>query len=161
MKRGLWVALVAFVLDQLSKWGVQYLFEAYRPGKAFGSYFNLVEAWNRGVSFSMFTQEGFVGTLILVVTALVIIGALLYWLKHEKSAWAQVFLGLVIGGALGNVIDRIRYGAVFDFLDFHYMHWHWPAFNLADTFICVGVVFLVFQNIWQSDKFFKKGAKNK
>ena len=72
---------------------------------------------------------------------------LFYWLKNEKDKVTQVALGLIMGGALGNVIDRVIYGAVFDFLDFHIGDTHWPAFNVADSCICIGAVIIVLQSI--------------
>ena len=157
LKRGLIFACIALILDQLSKWGIAHLFENGFQGWSFGGFFNIVKAWNTGVSFSMFSEGGLAKTLVLVLFALVVVGWLLYWKKHEENALAQVSLGLIIGGALGNVIDRIRFGAVLDFLDFYYQKWHWPAFNLADSFICVGVFMLIFQNVWSFEK--KKGDK--
>lgn len=143
---GLSIAFLAMVADQLSKYymqhevlaGQQVIFAA--PG------FNLVRAWNTGVSFSMFNNYGNLGAWLLSGAALVIVGFLLWWLKNETSRLSQVALGLIIGGALGNVIDRVRLGAVFDFLDFYIGESHWPAFNLADSFICIGAAIL----IWQS-----------
>ena len=105
----------------------------------YGNYFNLVEAWNSGVSFSMFDDGGMFGSVLLSVFALGVIAFLLFWLKKEQNRLIQISLGMIIGGALGNVVDRIRFGAVYDFLDFHYQTWHWPAFNVADICIVVGV----------------------
>ena len=81
--------------------------------------------------------------LPFVAVALVIVGALLTWLRRAGSRLIAVSLGLVIGGAAGNIVDRITYGAVFDFLDFHVGEWHWPAFNLADSGITIGVILLL------------------
>ena len=75
--------------------------------------------------------------------ALAVVIGLLFWLRRSEHAMMAIGLGLVIGGALGNVIDRVRYGAVVDFLDFHLAGWHWPAFNLADAGICVGAGLIV------------------
>lgn len=152
MKRGLIFATFALVLDQLSKIMVRYMYENGFQSFSFGGFFNIVKAWNKGVSFSMFAHGGFWGTFVLVALALTVVVWLLYWLKSEKSSMAQGALGLVIGGALGNVLDRLRFGAVFDFLDFHYQDWHWPAFNVADSLICVGVFLLIWQNIFSHQK---------
>jgi len=84
---------------------------------------------------------------------------LLYWLKSEKSFVAQIALGMIIGGAIGNVADRIRLGAVFDFLDFHIGESHWPAFNVADSFICIGATILILQSVVAYFKQ-KKGVKD-
>ena len=95
----------------------------------------------------MFNDYGQAGTVVLSALSGVVSCGLLYWMWHETSKLKVVCLGLIIGGAIGNVIDRIRVGAVMDFLDFHYNIYHWPAFNLADTFICIGAVVLIFLEI--------------
>jgi signal peptidase II len=71
------------------------------------------------------------------------------WLARAESHWLQIGIGLVVGGAIGNVIDRIRFGAVVDFLDFHLGGWHWPAFNIADSAITVGVLFLLTDGLFR------------
>lgn len=145
---GLSIALAAVLLDQLSKYfmlnevlGEQIVIEVT-------PFFNWVRAWNTGVSFSMFNDYGNLGTVILSAVAGAIVVALVVWLKNEQNRLAQAALGMIIGGAIGNVIDRVRLGAVFDFLDFHIAGSHWPAFNLADSFICVGAVILIIQSIF-------------
>ena len=116
------------------------------------SYFNLVRAWNTGVSFSMFNDWGMWGVVLLSLLAFGIILFLLLWLRKEQSRVLQVALGLIIGGAVGNVIDRIRLGAVFDFLDFHLGEQHWPAFNVADSFICIGAGIIIIHSLFIKDK---------
>ena len=91
----------------------------------------------------MFNNEGTGNAVLFVIIALVISAALVYWLTRTFRTLLAVGIGMVIGGAIGNVIDRIRYGAVVDFLDFHLGGYHWPAFNLADAAICVGVLFML------------------
>ena len=144
---GLSIAFAAVLLDQLSKY---YMLNEVLGQSAIiviSPVFNLVKAWNTGVSFSMFNNYGSLGAFLLSGVALVIVGFLLYWLKNEANRLAQVALGMIIGGAIGNVIDRVRLGAVFDFLDFHIGESHWPAFNLADSFICIGAAILVLQSV--------------
>lgn len=153
---GFAIALVVVLFDQLSKY--------YMLNEVLGEqavievtpFFNWVRAWNTGVSFSMFNDYGSAGAIMLSVVAGVIVIALIVWLKNERDRLAQAALGMVIGGAIGNVIDRVRLGAVFDFLDFHIADSHWPAFNLADSFICAGAVILIIQSI-----FIKKKEKQK
>ncbi len=149
---GLIVAFAAFLADFLSKYYIAALFAKDAAVKSFGSYFNLVEAWNTGVSFSMFNDGGVWGTVLLSAFALGVVAFLLSWLRHEQSKTVQVALGLIIGGALGNVADRIRFGAVYDFLDFHYSTWHWPAFNAADSFICIGAFLIILHSLLTSEK---------
>ncbi len=140
---GLAVAAVAAFLDQVSKMLVFGYLSEINSVVRVTSFFNLVPAWNTGVSFSMFNDLGGAGVYILSAFSLVVAGFLVYWLAREKDRLMQVALGLVIGGAVGNVIDRLRIGAVFDFLDFHLSGHHWPAFNLADSFICIGAVLII------------------
>ena len=134
---GLALALVVIAIDQTTKWlASEMLNPAVRlPVTPF---FNLVLVWNRGVSFGMFDTVGVLAPWVLSGLALAVVAGLLIWLRRAEDRLTIVGLGLVIGGALGNVIDRIRFGAVIDFLDFHLAGYHWPAFNLADTAIVVG-----------------------
>ena len=96
----------------------------------------------------MFNNYGNFGVLLLSGLALVIVFALFFWLKDEKNRLTQAALGMIMGGALGNVIDRLRYGAVFDFLDVHVGDSHWPAFNVADSFICIGAGVIIAQAVF-------------
>lgn len=145
---GLSVAIIAIVADQLSKYYILHEVLGSWAVINISPVFNLVRAWNTGVSFSMFNNYGSLGAWLLSGMALLIVSFLLFWLKSEKNRFAQAALGLIIGGALGNVIDRIRLGAVFDFLDFHIGESHWPAFNAADSFICIGAGILILQSIF-------------
>ena len=145
---GLLIALVVVVLDQLSKMFVFGYLAGGSSVKEVTSFFNLVAAWNTGVSFSMFNNLGGSGVYILSAFSLGVVCFLLYWLYKETSFYIRMSLGFVIGGALGNVIDRLRIGAVFDFLDVHVGQYHWPAFNVADSFICIGAVLIVCEGIF-------------
>lgn len=141
---GLIIAIMVMIADQASK-AVIYGYLAQGHGMlTVTSFFNLVTAWNTGVSFSMFNNLGHYGVYILSGFAIIVVVFLSYLLYKEKSRLMQVALGCVIGGALGNVVDRVRLGAVFDFLDFHFGEHHWPAFNLADSFICIGAILIIF-----------------
>jgi signal peptidase II len=139
--RGLATAVVVVILDQLSKAAVL----AHFAGRAFGdretvtSFFNLVLTYNRGISFGLFNGGTGANGLVFSLAAAAIVAALIVWLSRASSPFLAVAIGLIIGGAIGNVIDRLRLGAVVDFLDFHVGALHWPAFNLADSAICVGV----------------------
>jgi signal peptidase II len=137
---GLGIAGLIVVLDQLSKWAILTLLD---DPVAVTPFFNLVVAWNRGVSFGMFDSASALGPWLLSGLALVVVVALLFWLRRADHPFVAVALGLIIGGALGNVIDRLRFGAVVDFLDVHGFGYHWPAFNVADSAICVGAVLLL------------------
>ena len=144
MRSGLALAAAVAALDQLVKFWVLGFFAA-RPGElgvVVLPCFNLVLAWNRGVSFGLFNSGETSGTLLFAALATIIVAALVLWLKRTKRGWLALAIGLVIGGALGNIIDRLFRGAVVDFLDFHWGTWHWFAFNLADTAITIGVIFI-------------------
>jgi signal peptidase II len=104
-------------------------------------FFHLRLSWNQGISFSMFSSGSTATLVLLLVLTIGITSVLLWWLWHSNRTWLQVGLGLIVGGALGNIIDRIRFRAVADFLDFHWAGWHFPTFNVADTCISVGLAF--------------------
>lgn len=147
---GLLAALAVIVVDQASKYIiVNYVLEEY-AAIVLAPFFAIVRAWNTGVSFSMFNNWGVNGVYILSVVALVIVVLLLKWLSTECDRWVQLALGFIIGGAVGNVIDRIRLGAVFDFLDFYIGDHHWPAFNVADSFICIGAGIIIVRSLLNS-----------
>jgi len=110
-------------------------------------FFSLVPVWNRGVSFGILAARDGSTAWLLSGVALVVAVGLIAWLSRVERALLALSLGLVIGGALGNVIDRGRFGAVFDFLDFHVASWHWPAFNVADSAITVGVALLLLDGL--------------
>jgi signal peptidase II len=148
---GLLVALGVTIFDQLSKSLIfGYLSETAPVVEVF-PFFNLVTAWNTGVSFSMFNDLGGMGVYVLSSFSLLVAGMLIYWLKNEHKRYMQVALGMVIGGAIGNVIDRVRLGAVFDFLDVHAFGHHWPAFNVADSFICIGAFLIIIDGLCAKD----------
>lgn len=148
---GLMVILLAFCADQLSKFWIDTEIVTTHHIVC-GDYFNLVKVWNTGVSFSMFNNHGMLGIVVLSGVSVVVSAFLLYWMYHETNRMKIAALGLIIGGALGNVADRIRFGAVLDFLDFHYETHHWPAFNLADTFICIGAFVLILMELFYTNK---------
>ncbi len=152
---GLFAAVFAFISDQLSKFYIfKFVVEQGSPYKVC-DYFNIVSAFNKGVSFSMFDNGGMWSRVILILFALGVVAFLILWMKDETSRFVRLALGLIIGGALGNVTDRLRMGAVYDFLDFHYEAYHWPAFNLADSFICIGAVLIILHAIFYRKKLSK------
>jgi signal peptidase II len=144
---------MVMLADQLSKW---YMLEmvkiAERPPIEVTSFFNLVMVWNKGVSFGMLSQSQDWMPWLLIAVAIVISGILSVWLWRSQDRFISLALGLVIGGALGNVIDRVRFKAVADFFDFHMMGYHWPAFNIADSAICVGVALLLWDGLIRSKR---------
>jgi signal peptidase II len=143
---GLAIAFVIAVLDQLSKWWV--LAELGDPPRIIEvtGFFTLVLAWNRGVSFSLFSGQA--SPYVFSAVAIAIVIGLLIWLWRVENRWLAGAIGLIIGGAVGNVVDRLRFGAVADFLYFHVGEFYWPAFNLADSAITIGVVVLIFDSLF-------------
>ena len=141
-------ALVA-VVDQVSKWWI--LDQVMVPPRVIPvtGFFNLVLGWNRGVSFGLFNSDSPYNALVFAFLAMVIIGVLMVWLWRSTDRPTRVAIGLIVGGAVGNVIDRLQFGAVVDFLDFHAFGQHWPAFNVADSGIVVGAVVLVASSLFQ------------
>jgi signal peptidase II len=102
--------------------------------------FNLVMVWNKGISFGMLQQQNNLMPTLLSVMALLIAGGFLFWVRQSTTKCITLATGLIVGGALGNVWDRVRFGAVADFYDVYIGSWHWPAFNIADSAISIGVV---------------------
>lgn len=147
---GLGLALAILALDQLSKWWIVERVMAPPRVIPVTPFFNLVMGWNRGVSFGMFNWDSVATAWIFSALALVIVAVLLVWMARDDRASCAAALGLVIGGALGNVIDRVRFGAVADFLDFHAFGYHWPAFNVADTAISLGALALLADALFAS-----------
>lgn len=145
------LALIAVVIvaDQISKaWLYDYLVRSGRQAIVVLPFFNLVTVWNHGVSFGMFNSGSGATSWAFVGLALAIVAALAVWVIRAERMLPAVALGLVIGGAIGNVIDRVRLGAVFDFLDVHAAGWHWPAFNVADSAITIGVALLLLDSLF-------------
>lgn len=137
-----------FALDQLSKWWlIHVLHVAQRAPLQLCENFALVMAWNKGVSFSMFAHSAAWMPYVLVLMALVISGVLVRLCLKSAHRWERLGYAMVIGGALGNAIDRLRFGAVADFFYAHIGELGWPAFNVADMAICVGVGLLLFSMV--------------
>ena len=117
-------------------------------------FFNLFLTYNKGVSFSLFSNDNPATPIYLSLMGLVICFLVLYWMVKENDFLIRIGLAYILGGAIGNIIDRIRLGYVIDFLDVYYKTNHWPAFNGADSFICLGA-FIIFIRIF----FTKEGDK--
>lgn len=141
------IAFIVILFDQLSKITMEKMF-VFGQEKAITSFFNLVLAYNKGAAFSFLAAEGgwqrYLFSAIAVGAAVFIIYLLKRHAGQRLFCWA---LALVLGGAVGNLIDRIAYGHVIDFLDFHVAGWHWPAFNVADSAICVGAAMFIIDEL--------------
>lgn len=151
---GILIALLVITIDQITKAAVMDRIETGQIAVA--PFFNIVLVWNRGISFGMLTH-GAVGPLVFAAFSIVIAGMFSVWMWRASHKWLAAAIGAVIGGALGNAIDRLRFGAVVDFLDFHASGWHWPAFNIADSAICVGIAFVIADGLFFEPK--RKGSQ--
>ena len=149
IKAGIWTAAFVAACDQLSKSII--LAIVMQPPRVIEitEFFNFVLVWNRGVSFGMLQSASIWGPILLGAVTVGIIVLLFSWLREAKTRLCVIALGLVIGGALGNLIDRVLHQAVVDFLDFHIGGYHWPAFNVADSAITVGVICIIYESLFE------------
>lgn len=148
MLKWLSLSVVVVILDQITKYTASTSLEMYKP-IAVMPMFNWTLMHNTGAAFSFLADEGGWQRWFFAIIALVVSIVIVLWIKrleqHEK--WQAIALALILGGALGNVIDRIRLGYVVDFIDVYYQQWHWPAFNIADSAILIGVAMIIFEGI--------------
>lgn len=154
--KGLLLAATILICDQITKQLILNYFNNGGQEFAVLPFFNIVMVWNYGISFGMFSDMKIPVALIAMSSAITLI--LLIWLNKNTDRLVAVGLGFIIGGAIGNIIDRFRFGAVADFLDFHVSGWHWPAFNIADSAIFIGVVLLCFHSIFTDHNRNDKGT---
>ena len=140
----LWLSLVLIILDQITKFlAVHYLI--FNQPVALLPFLNLTLERNPGAAFSFLAQEGNWQGWLFGITAILVCIFIVRWLYKTPAGkvWLPIALSLIIGGAIGNVADRIMHGYVIDFLDFYINNWHWPIFNLADSAICIGAAMLI------------------
>lgn len=146
-KLGLLVALLIFIADQATKFyvlhGLNLEFAGMIPVIPFVDF---VLVWNRGISYGLFQQHQDFGRYVLIFLSLLISAGLGIWLNRTKDRILALAIGFLVGGALGNVIDRLIYGAVVDFVLLHWGEWRWYVFNLADAAIVFGVVLLLYES---------------
>ena len=137
------VSLVILLLDQASK---QMILEFLNANKIhvykINSFLNFVEIWNKGISFGIFSEYNLSPILFICISSAILI-LMLYLMTNINP----IIQGMIVGGAIGNLIDRIMFGQVFDFIDFHILGWHYPAFNLADSFIVISVILILISEI--------------
>jgi len=160
---GLAVAGLTFVLDQASKMLLLYGFGFAHmpPGAAVPvlPFFNLVMVWNPGISLGLFPASSVEGTVFLATFQMIAVGVLSWWLWFCKSRTLAIGLGMVIGGALGNLIDRLVYGRVADFFHLHSFGYDFYVFNVADAAITFGVIGLLYDALSKPDA--PQGARQK
>lgn len=138
------VILLVTILDQLSKYFIShslYLGDGYRVF----SWLNLSFQENRGAAFSFLNHSNGWQVYLLVMIAVIVCVGMVFWLllQPQKSKWQVLAIALIVGGAIGNLIDRLRFGYVIDFIDFHLGNWHYATFNIADSAITIGVGLLI------------------
>ena len=143
IRLGIAVAVGVYAADRLVKYLALEVWDLAGHPVVVAPFFNLKLVWNRGISFGLLQSDSSLGPILLTVFALGVIAALAVWLARAHSPFLAVALGLVIGGAAGNVTDRIAWGSVADFFDFHLGVWHFPVFNVADAAIFCGFVLIV------------------
>jgi signal peptidase II len=157
LARGLIVAALVAVLDQASKWAIIEIVMQPPTVIPVTPFFDLVLHWNRGISFGLFHTGSEAARWVLTLVAVAITAGLIWWLRGVRNARLAVAIGLVIGGAVGNVIDRVRLGAIADFLSFHAAGFYWPAFNVADSCITIGVGLILIDSLFGRPQSRKKG----
>lgn len=169
-RAGLACAVAAVLADQISKY---YMVErVFRPEGVtetpFASpvvvdilpVFDLRLSWNRGISFSLFNSGDAVTVAILLAVTVAITAVLAVWMWRTPRRWLQIGLGLIVGGALGNIIDRVSIGAVADFLHVYWQDWHFPTFNIADSCITVGAIIVLLDALFERPHDGTHTAKN-
>tara|TARA_R110000868_G_scaffold54159_4_gene169566 strand:+ start:502 stop:1059 length:558 start_codon:yes stop_codon:yes gene_type:complete len=146
---GMLVAVAAFATDRLHKWWSLHVLDMPNVGRIrVSDNFDIVMAWNKGVSYGLFQADSTIGLVGLVVFALAIVVGLGLWLAKAEHKWLALAIGLIIGGALGNVLDRVIYGAVADFFSFHAFGFYWYIFNVADIWIAFGVGLILLESFF-------------
>lgn len=143
--KGLLLALLVLACDQWSKRAVLAVFAENPEPRHITSFFDLTLVWNRGMSFGLFSGQDARLAMLLITGGITC--AVLVWLWRAREGWQFFPLGLVIGGAIGNIIDRLLYGAVVDFLYFHLGEYYWPAFNVADSAVVTGVLLIMWRSL--------------
>jgi len=148
MLKWIWLAIVVVIVDQLTKYIASNSLEMFQP-VAVMPMFNWTLMHNTGAAFSFLAEAGGWQRWFFALIALIVSVVIVLWIKrleaHEK--WHAIALALILGGAIGNVIDRIWLGYVVDFIDVYYKTSHWPAFNIADSAISVGVAMIIIESI--------------
>lgn len=150
---GLGVAALTALADQAHKAWMLYLYDIGAKGTvALTPFFDLVLVWNQGISYGLLPQQSALGRLGLILFAFGASLALAVWLARIASPLAAASIGLIIGGAIGNAIDRLAYGAVADFFSLHVLGYEWYVFNIADAAIVAGVVGLLYDSLFRGHK---------
>jgi signal peptidase II len=153
LRLGLAIAALTLVLDQITKLWVLFGYRLTEQGRvSVLPFMDFVMVWNRGISYGLFQQDALVGRLVLLAITAGAVVFLSVWLARETSRLSALALGLILGGAVGNAIDRAAYGAVVDFVLLHAAGYEWYVFNIADAAIVVGVALLLYAAFWRGNR---------
>ena len=154
MYRLLIYSFLFFLLDQLSKWLIVFYLELNTRLRMDlnNQFLNFHMAWNKGINFGLFESESSAQVYFLFLISILISAALFLWVKKTTNYAIQLSSSLVIGGAVGNLFDRLTYFAVPDFIDFHINNYHWFTFNVADIFISIGIFLMVIKEFFIKKK---------
>lgn len=156
---GLAIAALTLAADQAHKWWMLEVFRIAEKGEVrVTPFLDLVMVWNPGISYGLLPQGSLLGRAILIGIAVAAITALTVWLARVHTRIAAAAIGLVMGGAAGNAIDRAVHGAVADFFSFHAFGYHWYVFNIADAAIVAGVAGLLYESLFGSHKKVSKAS---
>lgn len=147
-RRGLTTAAAVAALDQVSKWVILHVVMVPPRTITVTPFFDIVLGWNTGISFGLFGGVPEAGRWLFIGLGCVIIAVLLVWMARSNRGLLVVPIGLIVGGAVGNIVDRLRFGAVTDFLYFHYRDYGFPAFNVADSAISIGVALILIDSLF-------------
>lgn len=152
------VALKVIEVDQVTKESILMLYEHGKEHISINEFLNFIMVYNQGISFGMFGAFEYSNTIFLVINSIVIL-CLAIWFKFNYTYNHAFAVGFIFGGAIGNLIDRYRFSAVIDFIDFHYMNLHYPTFNFADVAIVIGIALIISAPFLEKVKF-TKGNNN-
>jgi signal peptidase II len=144
-----WLSIVIMIIDQVTKFYISQQFELYESIQVIPG-INFTYVHNTGAAFSFLSDAGGWQRWLFISLSSGISILLIFWLKKQPSTgiWLAIALALILGGAVGNLIDRIFLSYVIDFVDVYYDKWHWPVFNVADSAISIGVVMLIIDSFW-------------
>jgi signal peptidase II len=148
LRAGLFLAILVLLLDQVTKLAILEWVKPPAAGVSITGFLAIVLVWNRGMSFGMFNTGDPLVPWILGAISIVVAVALVWWLARARRGLVIAGLGLVLGGAVGNLVDRFVYGAVVDYVLLHAGDWRWPAFNVADSAITLGVIALLWDSLF-------------
>ena len=148
------IIFLIFLIDQVSKYYIINIFEFQNEAIYLSSFLNFQLIWNEGIAFGLLSFENDLYYNSITFVIIIVISILLFLIKNDDQY--SYFYSIIVGGALGNLIDRIRYSSVPDFIDFHISNFHWFVFNIADIFVSLGVICLIVAEI-----FFNKNANEK